>query len=95
MTNSFSMQAAKYRIVYPRALLMVVGWYTFLWWEGSEEEQLDLMERYRCSVADRENVVDYVVGPRKAGRTFTNASTVADSGIVSLTRQHFYVILTY
>ncbi len=61
---------------------MVVGWYAPMWWEGTEEEQQDLMDRYGCSVADRAEVMDFIIGPRKAGRTFTNASAVADSGIV-------------
>ena len=83
------LQAAKYRIVYPRALIMVVGWYAPMWWEGSEEEQMDLMERYRCTVAAREGVMDYVVGPRNAGMLFTNASRVADSGIVSMSISNY------
>lgn len=76
-------QAAQYRMVYPRALFMVVGWYPPQWWEGTAEEQMDLEARYGCTVADRENIMDFVLAPRKAGRRFTDASRVADSGIVS------------
>lgn len=61
----------------------MVGWYGLQWWEGSEEDQQDLMNRYGCSVEDRESIVDFITGPRKAGRTFTNGSIRADSGIVS------------
>jgi hypothetical protein len=71
-------------MIYPRALFMVVGWYAPQWWEGTEAEQLDLIERFECTLPDRERVMDYVVAPRKAGRRFTNASRVADSGLVSL-----------
>lgn len=46
---------------------------------------MDLLERYGCSVADREAVMDFIVGPRKAGRLLTDHSRVADSGIVSVT----------
>lgn len=77
------MQAHRFHRVYPRTLLMIVGWYPPKWWEGNAAEQRDLMARYDCSVADRESVVEYIIAPRKAGRTYTDASALADSGIVS------------
>ena len=80
------LQAHRYRNVYPRSLLLLVGWYPQQWWEGTEAEQEDLMTRYGCSVADRKEVLNYVIAPRKAGRTFTDPLTQADSGIVSIYR---------
>lgn len=79
------MQAYQYRIVYPRALFIVVGWYPSEWWIGDEAAQADLMTRYGCTGEQRASVVDYMLSARKSGRLFTDASAVADSGIVRST----------
>ena len=63
---------------------MVVGWYADDWWVGDADDQLDLIRRYGCTVENREQVLNYMIAARKAGRLFTNASIVADSGIVSI-----------
>ena len=69
---------------YPRALFMVVGWYGEQWWIGNEEEEAELRMQFRdCTVQDRMKVLGYTIAARKAGRLFTDASRVADSGIVS------------
>ncbi len=47
--------------------------------------QEDLIRRYGCTVENREEVLNYMIAARKAGRLFTDASRVADSGIVSIT----------
>ena len=73
--------------MYPRALFVLAGWYPPRWWEGDEAEQEDLMTRYDCSAADRESVIEYIIAPRKAGRTFTDPSARADSGIVNISVQ--------
>ena len=82
ISRSSMLQAYEDRRVYPRALFMVVGWYAPNWWRGTTADQEDLMERYGCTVAHREAVLNFTIGARKAGRRFTDASRVADSGIV-------------
>ena len=77
-------QAHAFGMYYPRALFMVVGWYGEQWWVGNEEEEAELRMQFRdCTVEDRMRVLGYTIAARKAGRLFTDASRVADSGIVS------------
>lgn len=69
-------------MTYPRALFIIVGWYASDWWVGTEEEQQELIMMYGCTLENREAVLDHLMAARKSGRLFTDASRVADSGIV-------------
>lgn len=68
---------------YPRALLLLEGWYAKNWWVGSKKEQEELMNKYDCTLEQRKKVLFHFLAVRQAGTTFTDASAVADSGIVS------------
>lgn len=63
---------------------MVVGWYADNWWVGNAADQATLMEKYGCTVENRERVLDFTIAARKAGRLLTDPTIVADSGIVCL-----------
>ena len=69
---------------YPRSLFLVVGWYPEVWWIGDDDAQLDLLTRRGCTAEQRESVMPFIITAKKAGRIFTDASAVADSGIVRL-----------
>lgn len=82
--TDFFFQAHQLGLIYPQAQLIIVGWYANNWWVGTEEEQEELMDKYNgCTAEQRERVLSNTIAMRKAGRTFTDPSAVADSGIVS------------
>ena len=63
---------------------MVSGWYVGKWWEGSSEEQEQLMKTYGCSVEHRKSLVPFILAPKlTTGKVVANYSAVADNGYVS------------
>ena len=77
------MQASAEKMYYPRYQFILLGWYDYYWWVGSAAKQKDLMDRYNCSVEDRQRVLQYSLAIFQ-DQFISNFSKVADSGIVSL-----------